>query len=71
LKLERIFIAEMAAVYLTPPILFAILPQMPIDAAAEDSELSVRCRITQQDQCLAATQQPKNGPLGPDVNSRT
>ena len=70
LKLKHIFIAELTAAYLTPPILFAILPHILIDAVAEGSELSGHCRITQQDESPAAIQQPKEGPTGPDDKSR-
>jgi len=70
LKLNVIFIDEIAAVYLTAPILFAILPQTLIDAVAEGSELSGRCRIRQLDERPAIVKHPMDGPAGPDVNSR-
>jgi hypothetical protein len=71
LKFKRIFIAEIAAVYLTPRILFAILPGWSIDAVAEGSELSGRCRIMQQDEGPAIIEQSTDRPSGPNVKSRT
>jgi hypothetical protein len=69
LQLRGIFIAEIAADYLTPPILFAILPQSTIYAVAEGSQFSGYCRKTWQSEGLAIIEQPSDAPAGPDVKT--